>query len=198
MTNISTVLIFTIANDYKRRGTMRTIIRMLDEAAKRYPQRAYTTKKEEKGWVPTTYPEINQLSDYFASYLLDNKIEKESTFGLLAEGRTEWIVAEMGVLKARSISVPLSIKLTSDEIAFRLKHSEAKGIIASSNTLDNVCKALETMEEKPILYYLDSLDDRLKRQIEKLSWQEGKDFVVYEKIISEGKKIFDKNPSLVQ
>lgn len=178
---------------------MRTIIRMLDEAAKKYPKRAYTTKKEDKGWVGSTYSDINKLSDNFASFLLSNKIKKESTFGLLAEGRTEWIVAEMGLLKARSISVPLSIKLTSEEIAFRLKHSEAKGIIASSNTLDNVCKALETMEdEKPLLYYLDELDDRLKRQIEKNNWKEGEDFVIYKTVLAKGKEALKKDKELVK
>ncbi|MFA7371578.1 MAG: AMP-binding protein [Sphaerochaetaceae bacterium] len=174
---------------------MRTIIRMLEEASSRYPSRSYASMKKAGGWEGTTFSEVDKLSDFFAAFLLDKKIKSASNFGLLAEGRTEWIVAEMGLLKARMVSVPLSIKLTSEEIAFRLKHSEAKGIIASSNTLDNICKALETLEEKPLLIYLDEADERLERNSTQFNWIEGQDYVIWSKIIAEGEQL---PPSLVK
>jgi long-chain acyl-CoA synthetase len=177
---------------------MRTIIRMLKEAVERYPSRNYTTKKDDKGWQGSTYADIDTTSDYVASYLLANDIKKEATFGILAEGRTEWIASEMGILKARAISVPLSIKLTAEEIAFRLKHSEAKGIVASSNTLDNVCKALAMMEEKPKLYYLDDKDDRLKRNSKELNWKEDVDYIIWPSLIKEGEKILKKQKDIVK
>jgi long-chain acyl-CoA synthetase len=177
---------------------MRTIIRMLKEAVERYPSRNYTTKKDDKGWQGSTYADIDTTSDYVASYLLANDIKKEATFGILAEGRTEWIASEMGILKARAISVPLSIKLTAEEIAFRLKHSEAKGIVASSNTLDNVCKALAMMEEKPKLYYLDDKDDRLRRNSKELNWKEDVDYIVWPSLVKEGEKILKKQKDIVE
>ncbi len=177
---------------------MRTIIRMLEEAAVRYPSRAYSSMKGEGGWEGKTFAEVDTLSDHFAAHILDQGIEIASNFGLLAEGRTEWIVAEMGLLKSRMVSVPLSIKLTSEEIAFRLKHSEAKGIIASSNVLDKVCKALELLEEKPILYYLDSFDERLKRNSEALNWVEGEDYFIWPKLMEKGVSLLNDNSSLVK
>ena len=177
---------------------MRTIIRMLEESAKRYPNRFYSSMKGESGWEGKTFGDIDTLSNYFAATLIEDNIEIGSNFGLLAEGRSEWIIAEMGLLKAKMVSVPLSIKLTSDEIAFRLTHSEAKGIIASSNTLDSVCKALETLQEKPVLYYLDDNDDRLKRNSEKYKWTEGKDYIIWPKIIKRGTELLKKNNELVK
>jgi long-chain acyl-CoA synthetase len=177
---------------------MRTIIRMLEEAAVRYPSRAYSSMKGEGGWEGKTFAQVDELSDHFAAHILDQSIEIASNFGLLAEGRTEWIVAEMGLLKSRMVSVPLSIKLTSEEIAFRLKHSEAKGIIASSNVLDKVCKALELLEEKPTLYYLDTFDERLKRNSEALNWVEGEDYFIWPKLMEKGVDLLNGDSSLVK
>lgn len=176
---------------------MRTIIRMLHEAATRFPSRAYTTKKTDQGWTPYSYCQVDNESDRIAAFLIANGIQPESTFGLLAEGRPEWIIAELGVMKARCISVPLSIKLTPEEIAFRLTHSEAKGIIASSNTLDNVCKALSLMESKPMLYYLDSADDRLARHIEEKGWVQNTDYVTWDVLAATGDDILTRVPDIV-
>ena len=176
---------------------MRTIIRMLHEAAQRFPSRAYATKKTDAGWTPYSYCQVDNDSDKIAAYCIAKGIEPESTFGVLAEGRPEWIIAELGVIKARCISVPLSIKLNPEEIAFRLTHSEAKGIIASSNTLDNVCKAIASMENKPVLYYLDSPDDRLQRQIEENGWTEGVDYVTWDVLTASGEDILMRVPDMV-
>ena len=177
---------------------MRTIIKMLEEAAVRYPSRAYSSMKGEGGWEGKTFAQVDQLSNHFAAHILSLNLDLGSNFGLLAEGRSEWIIAEMGLLKSRMVSVPLSIKLTSEEIAFRLKHSEAKGIIASSNTLDNVCKALGLLEEKPVLYYLDNFDERLKRNSEAFNWVEGEDYFVWPKLMENGVNLLSESPSLVK
>ena len=175
---------------------MRTIIQMLRDGAQRFPDRAYVTKKTDSGWKAYSYCEVDNSSDQVAAYLLAHGIENESTFGLLAEGRPEWVIAELGVIKARCISVPLSIKLTADEIAFRLTHSEAKGIIVSSNTLDTVCKALDTMDQKPFIYYLDTVDDRLKRQAEAHRWTEGKDYLAWDALVQDGAEILLRIPHI--
>lgn len=177
---------------------MRTIIQMLQQAVQSYPSRAYTTAKREEGWIPYTYKDVDVESNYIAAYLLSKQIEAHSAFGILAEGRAEWIMAEMGIIKSRCISVPLSIKLTSEEIAFRLTHSEAVGIVASSNTVDNVAKALSQMEQKPFLYYLDEKDERLKRHIKTYGWVENRDYVLWKTIIAEGKKALKSDAALVE
>jgi len=178
---------------------MRTIVNMLHDAAARFPQRAYATKKGDSGWIEYSYSLVDEQSDYVCAALSHNNVTNQSAFGLLAEGRPEWIIAEMGVIKHRSISVPLSIKLAPEEIAFRLTHSEAVGIIASSNTLDNICKSFECMEgAPPVLYYLDEIDERLEKYIEKYGWKEGKDFFSWSALIELGKKALDKDPDSVK
>jgi long-chain acyl-CoA synthetase len=177
---------------------MRTIIRMLHDAATRFPNRAYATKKTDEGWKPYTFADVDLLSDRVAAYLTANGCIQGCAFGILAEGRAEWVIGELGVLKSRGVSVPLSIKLTPDEIAFRLTHSEAKGIFASSNTLENVCKALAVMEKKPLLLYLDEHDERLKKAVEAYGWKAGDDYIVWDVIQSSGKEILERSPLFVK
>ncbi len=178
---------------------MRTIVSMLHEAAARFPQRAYATKKGDDGWIEYSYSMVDEQSNYVCAALAKNNVKSQSAFGLLAEGRPEWIIAEMGVIKHRSISVPLSIKLAPEEIAFRLTHSEAVGIIASSNTLDNICKSFEFMEGQiPVLYYLDEIDGRLEKYIKQYKWKEGKDFYSWSTLIELGKKALEEDPTVVE
>ncbi|MDC7246050.1 MAG: AMP-binding protein [Sphaerochaetaceae bacterium] len=178
---------------------MRTIVNMLHDAAARFPQRAYATKKGDSGWIEYSYSLVDEQSDYVCAALAQNNVKNQSAFGLLAEGRPEWVIAEMGVIKHRSVSVPLSIKLAPEEIAFRLTHSEAVGIIASSNTLDNICRSFEFMEgDLPVLYYLDEIDQRLEKYIEKFDWKEGENFYCWSTLIDLGKKALSENPSVVE
>lgn len=177
---------------------MRTITRMLHEAAERFPTRAYATRKTDEGWRPYSYCEVDHGSDLIAAFLIAEGIEPGSTLGIIAEGRPEWVIAELGVIKARCISVPLSIKLTPGEIAFRLSHSEAKAVIASSNTLDNVCRALALMESKPMVLYLDETDDRLSRQIEANAWREGVDYITWDIVSAQGEEVLVRVPDMVK
>ena len=171
---------------------------MLHEAAQKFPTRAYTTKKTDEGWKPYSYCEVDNASDLVAAVLISHGYEAGSAFGVLAEGRPEWIIAELGVIKARCISVPLSIKLNPEEIAFRLTHSEAKGIIASSNTLDNICKALSSMETKPFVLYLDEDDERLQRQAKANKWKAGKDYITWDELLASGAEVLERVPTMVK
>ena len=177
---------------------MRTIVSMLHEASLEFPTRAYATKKGDGKWIEYSYKMVDEYSDLVCAALATSKIPFQSSFGILAEGRPEWIIAEMGVIKHRSVSVPLSIKLTPEEIAFRLTHSESVGIIASSNTLDNIVKAFDIMEEeKPVLYYLDEKDEKLEIYAKKYKWKEGKEFFTWSYLLEVGKKALKKDSAIV-
>lgn len=176
----------------------RTIVRMLHEAAQKYPTRTYTNTRGDEGWIASTFTETDRSSDYVAAYLINRGFKAEETLAILSEGKGAWVTCEHGVIKARMISVPLSIKLTSDEIAFRVNHSEAVAIAVSSNTLPIVLKALPLFEREILFIYLDDEDDRLKKQIEESGWVEGTHYVVMKRILAEGEAILKKKPTLVK
>lgn len=176
----------------------RTIITMLHAAAEKYGDRAYTNTRQEEGWSACSYRQTDVLSDAVAAYLLSSGFKAEQTIGILSEGKGSWVTCELGIIKARGISVPLSIKLTPEEIAFRINHSEAYAIAVSSNTLSNTVKALSMFSHKVLFIYLDEKDARLEKQALEAGWKEGEDYITWSEMIAAGNEALKKEPSLVQ
>ncbi|MDK2860779.1 MAG: long-chain acyl-CoA synthetase, partial [Sphaerochaeta sp.] len=148
----------------------RTIIEMLHEAAKRYSDRTYTNTKTDAGWVACSFKKTDVESDYVAAYLINHGFKPEQTIGILSEGKSSWVTCELGLIKAKMISVPLSIKLTPEEVAFRINHSEAVALAVSSNTLGNAVKALPLFDHPVMFIYLDEQDERLEKQVQEADW----------------------------
>lgn len=176
---------------------MRTVIRMLHDAVQQYPERSYTTKKTNDGWKGWSFKDTDLESDAVAAALLSIGIEKKSAIAVLSEGRPEWVTGEFGILKAACISVPLSIKLSFEEIAFRIDHSESRAFLVSSNTIAKVTDAWKHMKQRPIIIYLDSTDDNLKKAAEKLELKRGETLFLWEDLLNQGAEALKKNPACI-
>lgn len=177
----------------------RTVISLLHEAAQRYGSRPYTTKKTDGGWFPYSFAATDLETDYLAAALHARFSNPETAYALLSEGRPEWVNFEFGAVKARGISVPLSIKLTPEEIAFRVNHSEAVGIACSHNTLANIVKAAPFFERKDLLLiYLDEADEHLETHMAEAGLKAGKGYVTYPQLVEEGKKLLSKDEGIVK
>jgi long-chain acyl-CoA synthetase len=176
---------------------MDTIIRLLHEAAGRYPGRAYTTMKTDSGWKPWTFSDIDEESQLFAAALIERGFGRSTPAGIVAEGRPQWIAAEFGIVKAGCISVPMSIKLTPEEIAFRINHSESGALVVSANTLKKAVQAYAKFDARPLLIYLDGDDKELRKAEKELSLTRGKESVLYSVLLEEGRAALENDPDLV-
>lgn len=175
----------------------RTIVSLLQEAAKKYQDRAYTNTRFDDGWIPSSYKQTNIDSDYVAAFLLDHGVTTQMAVGILSEGKGQWVTFEHGALKARMVSVPLSIKLTAEEVAFRINHSEATMLAVSSNTLALVSAAYPHFDHPVMLIYLDEKDDRLTKHAKEQKWVEGEHYAHWPSILKKGEALLKKNPKLV-
>jgi len=133
----------------------KTIIAMLDDAAITYANDPYALKKSDSGWAALTYAQARLGAREFASWLLGRGFKKGQTAVLLAEGSPEWILCELGLLSAGLISVPLSIKLLSEEIPFRVDHSGASLFLTTRHQIDKVLAALSGIASKPLVVLID-------------------------------------------
>jgi long-chain acyl-CoA synthetase len=175
----------------------KTIIKMLHDATTRYPDRAYTTKKIDGEWVPCSYSQCDKITDAIAATLLKQGFSEGSKVSILAEGSTEWVNTEMGVIKARGISVPLSIKLTAEEIGFRVNHSESLIIVASHNTFQKVESSVEYFDHPVKILYLNDFSGAIEDVAKQKKWIEGENYLLYSSLIDEGYEILKKEPNLV-
>lgn len=175
----------------------KTIITMLHDAAKRYPDRSYTTKKIDGKWVGCSYSQCDIITDAIAATLVKQGFTSEEKVSILAEGSTEWVNSEMGIIKARGISVPLSIKLTAEEIGFRVNHSESSIIVVSHNTFPKVKSAIEFFDHPVKILYLNAFSGLVEDVVKQNNWIEGENYLLYDNLVNEGYEILKKEPELI-
>ncbi len=169
---------------------------MLKTAVEKYGKVAYTGEKQDAGWTTKTFAQVDTESNYIASYLIDNGINKNDNIAILSEGRTYWVIGEYGILKAGASAVPLSIKLLPEEVLFRLNHSEAKAIIISRNSINKLAPIWNKLKEKNFkIYYLDKNDEKLYKEFEKFGIKIDEHIINMSEIIEKGKTIFENNPN---
>jgi long-chain acyl-CoA synthetase len=176
---------------------MRTVISLLHDAARRFPDRAYTTKKGDSGWQEFSFTDVDRHSDVIAAGLLESGFTHGDRAVIISEGRSEWITAEFGILKSGCISVPLSIKLSYDEIAFRMNHSEARGLFISSNSIAKLMQAWPHMTTPPVIFYLDDEDKNYKKALEELKLTPAKDIFIWKDLVKKGEEKLAGEPALI-
>jgi long-chain acyl-CoA synthetase len=128
----------------------RTILRMLDEAAAKWPSAPYALRRTDAGYAAVSFGEARERSREFAAWLLSAGFRRGDAAAILAEGSPEWMMGEFGLMMAGCVSVPLSIKLLGEEIPFRLNHSEAKAILTTKNQLKKVLGSFGGVTNKAI------------------------------------------------
>ena len=93
-------------------------------------------------------------------------VQKGEKVSYLCEGRDMWVIGELGVLYAGAVNVPLSIKLgETNDLVFRVKHSDSKYIITSKFQLPKIRAVLPEcpLVEKVIIF--DEVADKRENEM---------------------------------
>ncbi len=128
---------------------MKSLIQFFEESAEKFESNVYLWEKPQDKYEGTTYGDTRKQVYEFAAGLITLGIKKGDRLSLISEGRNSWVIGELGILYAGAINVPLSVKLTPEEIKFRINHSESRMILVSSiqaskiNPIINDCKTIE-------------------------------------------------------
>lgn len=138
---------------------MSTIIDFFEESVKKHSQNPYLWDKKSGKYEPVTYGETFVLVRKFAAGLLKIGINKGDRLVLLSEGRSEWVVSELGMLYIGAINVPLSVKLAEpSEILFRIEHSGARMIIVSQSQLKKILSLISKTSKVEKIIVLDEME----------------------------------------
>ncbi|MCQ2204353.1 MAG: AMP-binding protein [Bacteroidales bacterium] len=142
-----------------------SVIKLFERSVKLYKNNPLIWEKPVgvKGaeYLPTTYGEIKAEAQKFGAALLKNGLRKGDRVALLAEGRKDWLVAELGMFYVGVVNVPLSVKLDSNEVAFRVAHSGAKMIIVSGIQASKAEAILDEIDSLASIVYFDKSDEEL-------------------------------------
>lgn len=99
-----------------------------------------------------TYRELDERSNAVANALIDRGIEPGDRVAVMMSNCLEYVIADLALLKAGAVKLPLNDMLTEDEFEYMLQDSGAPTVIAGSNfldTLDRLAGRIETVE-RPI------------------------------------------------
>ena len=134
-----------------------TIIDFVEKYVAQFAKNPFIWEKnlDANVWEPISYEDTLKKAKRIAAGLMALGIQKGEKVSYLSEGRDMWIIGELGVLYAGAVNVPLSIKLEeSNDLVFRVRHSDSKYVITSKFQLPKIRKILPEcpMVEKIIIF----------------------------------------------
>ena len=165
---------------------MKTIVSLFETAVANYPDNPYLWEKSKGEYRPTTYKETRQQVLDLAAGLIQLGFKKGDRAALIADGRNDWIISELGMLYAGGINVPLSIRLQNNELAFRIKHSGSKYIFVSKLHAEKVEAIRNELPELEKVVYIDGKENP------------GENDVDYKELLNNGAKFRKENPELTE
>ena len=137
---------------------MRTIPQLFESSVKQFGNNTFIHEKRDGKYREISYKKVRDEVYSFAIGLIANGIKKDDRVALVAEGRSEWLIAELAVLYTGAISVPLSTKINEpSELLFRIKHAECKFIITSAKQLDKIRKIVPGLTNLENIILLDKI-----------------------------------------
>ncbi|MEX2117589.1 MAG: AMP-binding protein [Bacteroidota bacterium] len=134
----------------------RTIPAFFESCVSQYSSNVLILEHKDGSYRPSTYRDVQALVYSCAAGFLDLGLEKGDRVGLISEGRAEWVTAELGVLYAGGVSVPLSVKIEElPDLKFRLAHSGCRMVIVSGNQVHKILKVRKDLPDLETVILLD-------------------------------------------
>jgi len=129
----------------------KTIIDLFNECADRYSENPFLWERDSE-FRSTTYSQTRKLVKQLGGGLLSCGLNKGDRVALLSEGCNSWIIGELAILHAGAVNVPLSIKLNeSNDLIFRLEHSDSRFIMVSSTQLPKIRAIKEKLSKVELI-----------------------------------------------
>ena len=126
----------------------KTIIDLFEEAVAKHADRTFLLEKRHGHFQSTSYAETRQQALEAGAGLAGLGIRAGDRVAILGEGSNRWIIAELGLLYAGAVSVPLSIKLEEDnDLLFRMHHADVRTIFVSKYQLPKIRRLREQLPE---------------------------------------------------
>lgn len=121
--------------------TPQTIPQLFEESVRKYPNNAMMLEKRNGAYRPATYTEVRAQVRRCAAGLIFLGVKQGDRLALIAEGRNDWVIAELGMMYAGAINVPLSVKIDElGELRFRIAHSGCRIVVVSGSQAPKIRK----------------------------------------------------------
>ncbi len=134
-----------------------TIIDFVERYTRQFAEHTFLREKVNGQWTETTFTQTREEAHRLGAGFMALGLQKGERVALLSEGRNLWVLGELGILYAGGVNVPLSIKLEeSNDLLFRLRHSDAKYIVVSAGQLPKIRRIINDL---PLIERIIVFDD---------------------------------------
>jgi long-chain acyl-CoA synthetase len=139
-----------------------TIVHVFARWATDFPETTALIEKRGESWHKISWREYGEKVLNIACGLQALGIEKGDRVAIFSENRVEWTYADMGILAAGAVSVPIYATSAAEQVLYILNHSSSKVIFVNSKEqLEKVNSILPQMPdlEKVISFIYYSGED---------------------------------------
>ncbi len=166
----------------------RTLPGLFEDSVRAFPANVLIWEKRGgPRYEPATYAEMRDLVHAFAAGLLDLGLGPGDRAALIAEGRRDWVTAELGVLTVGAINVPISIKVEElADLKFRLSHSGCRLAVVSKGQLGKLRRVRADLPDLVATVVLDPVEGL------------GPEEHAFDDVLRRGRELLARSPSAVE
>ena len=129
---------------------------LLRQHAARFDTQPALKFRKQGSFVVLSYAQYYNRALMVARGLRKLQIQPGDKVGILSENRAGWVIADMGILCAGAVTVPVYATNTAEQVAYVLDHSEAKLVFVSSRA--QYLKILKFRDALPMLQLVVSFE----------------------------------------
>ena len=124
-----------------------------------FPKKDALTAKIDGKWVPTSTKSMIDQATAFASGLLELGLNPGDKIGLISNNRPEWHIADLGILMAGMINVPIYPTITKEDYEYILTNAEVKlCLVADEDLFEKVNSIKENVSSLNSIYSFNNLE----------------------------------------
>ena len=144
----------------------KTLVDLFEGSVANYPNNTFLKEKIGKEWTDTTYAQVRDKVYELGAGFVKLGVAPKDNMALLSEGRNMGIISELAMFYAGAANVPLSIKLEeSNDLIFRLKHSDTKWIVVSKTQLPKIRRIIADLPMVEKVIVLDPIDEYQDKEV---------------------------------
>jgi len=129
---------------------------MLRKQAGKFSSQPAVKFRKQGSFVILSYAQYYDRALMVARGLRKLQVQPGDRVAILSENRAGWIIADMGILSAGAVTVPIYATSTPEQVAYQLTHSEARIIFVSSRA--QYRKLLKYRDALPLLQLVVSFE----------------------------------------
>ncbi|RMG50581.1 MAG: long-chain fatty acid--CoA ligase [Acidobacteria bacterium] len=113
-------------------GDPRTIVDVFDQNVEQYASRVALRVKRDGRYVDVRWDEFGERVRQFSLGLIRLGMKRGDHVALLSQTRPEFLFADLAILSAGAVTVPIYPTSVAEDVAYLLRHSEARLLIADT------------------------------------------------------------------